>query len=171
MRYSFICSSLLALLPVSLLAQAPAGANVNGPDRTFAIMTAETDLAEIQMGNLALQKSSSQPVKTIAQKLIDDHTKSSTALKQIAQAKGLPLPAETDSKHKAIATKLEGESGEQFDQDFLAANKADHHRVIAAFKKEAKNGKDTEIQGFAKEFLPAIEEHTKMIEEAKGGGM
>lgn len=142
-------------------------ASVPGADKKFAMMAAESDLAELQVSNLALQKSSNDDVKKMAQKLIDDHTKTSDAMKQIASQKGMTLPTEPNAKHKALATKLQGESGDQFDKDYVAANSMDHHKVVSAFEKEASSGKDPEIKGFASQFLPAIQEHTKMIDDDK----
>jgi putative membrane protein len=161
----------LGLLSLSVFGQAPASdtgrsSNVKGADRKFAMMVAQTDLAEIQLGNLALQKSTNDEVKKIAQKLVDDHTKTSAALKQIASSKGLTLPTEPDAKHKALATKLEGESGEQFDKDFLSANSSDHHKVVSSFQKESQSGSDPEIKAFAIQFLPAIQEHSQTIDQA-----
>ena len=168
----FVISTMSTVLLVASASGQTAGSGMgggaaSGPDQKFAMMVAQTDLAEIQVGKLALQKGSSEQVKTIAQKLIDDHTKTSEAMKQIASTKGLTLPTEPDAKHKALATKLESESGAQFDKDFLAANSMDHHKVIAAFQKEASSGTDAQIKGFATQFLPAIQEHSKMIDEAK----
>lgn len=133
------------------------------------MMVAQTDLAEIQVGKLALQKAGSNQVKTSAQQLVDDHTKTSDALKQLASSKGITLPIEPDDKHKALATKLAGESGDQFDKDFLAANSMDHLKVVAAFQNEATSGSDPDIKGFATQFLPAIQQHTQMIDQAKSG--
>lgn len=147
-----------------------AGASIPGADKKFATMVAQTDLAEIQVGNMALQKSNDPQVKQIAQKLVDDHTKTSTAMKEIAAKKGMTVPTETDAKHKALATKLQGESGKDFDKDFLAANSKDHHKVVSAFQKESTDGKDPDIKQFATQFLPAIQEHTTMIDQAKGQG-
>jgi putative membrane protein len=156
-----------ALLIASAFGQTAGSGTAGGPDQKFAMMVAQTDLAEIQVGQLALKNGGSEQVKTIAQKLIDDHTKTSDAMKQIASTKGLTLPTEPDAKHKALATKLESESGAQFDKDFLAANSIDHHKVVAAFQKEANSGTDPEIKAFATQFLPAVQEHSKMIDDAK----
>lgn len=165
MKTSIFCS-LLLIVPFGLVGQEPAGSNVPGPDRAFAIMAAETDMAELQISKMALEKSESDQVKKIAQKLIDDHTKTSDAMKEIAAKKNLPLPQKVDSKHAMLAAKLEKESGATFDRDYLKANSADHHRVVAAFEKEVKSGQDSDIKSFAKEYLPAIQEHTKMIDGA-----
>jgi putative membrane protein len=79
----------LALLSFSVFGQArasgtPVNSTVRGADRKFAMMVAQTDLAEIQLGNLTLQRSTNDEVKKIAQKLVDDHMKTSAAMKQIA---------------------------------------------------------------------------------------
>ena len=145
---------------------------VPAADKKFAMMVAQTDLAELQVSNMALQKSNSDDVKKLAQKLIDDHTKTTDSMKEIAGKKGLTLPTEPDAKHKALAAKLQNESGDQFDKDYLAANSMDHHKVVAAFEKEANSGQDPDIKGFASQYLPAIQEHTKMIDgdKSKMGG-
>lgn len=145
-----------------------AASGVPGADKKFAMMVAQTDLAEIELGNMALQKSSDSQLKQIAQKLVDDHTKTSTAMKEVAAKKGLTVPTETDAKHKALATKLQSESGKDFDKDFLEANSKEHHKVVQAFQKESTDGKDPDIKQFAAQFLPAIQEHTTMIDQAKG---
>jgi putative membrane protein len=117
---------------------------------------------------MALQKSSDPQVKQVAQKLIDDHTETSTAMKEIAGKKGMTVPTETDAKHKALATKLEGENGKAFDEDFLEANSKDRHKLVQAFQKESSDGKDPDIKQFAAQFVPAIQEHTIMIDQDKG---
>lgn len=146
---------------------AGAATGLTNQDKQFATMVAQTDLAEIQVGNLALQKSTSDDVKKIAQKLVDDHTKTSTELKQIASSKNMTLPTEPDAKHQALATKLQNDSPDKFDQDFIKANSADHHKVVGAFQKESEKGQDPEIKAFATKFLPSIQEHTQMIDQAK----
>ncbi len=166
----FACLGCLGIAGFAQSPQAAGGtsASVPGPDKKFAMMVAQTDLAEIEVGNMALQKSTDPQVKQIAQKLVDDHTKTSTAMKEIATKKGMTVPTETDAKHKALATKLQGESGKDFDKDFLDANSKDHHKVVQAFEKESSDGKDPDIKQFATQFLPAIKEHTTMIDQAKG---
>jgi predicted outer membrane protein len=64
---------------VALLSAVPALAAVSGADKTFATEAAQGGLAEVQLGQLALQKGSSPQVKEFAQRMVTDHT----------QAKGL----------------------------------------------------------------------------------
>lgn len=168
----FVLSMLLASAGSMAVAQntsAPvtSPATLSAADKKFMTMSAQTDMAELQLSNIALQKSSDDKVKTLAQKLIDDHTKSSTAMKQLAQQKGVTLPDQTDPKHLALATKLQGESGEKFDKDFIASNLADHKKVVKAYEAESSKGTDPDVKGFATQFLPPVQQHTQMIEQDK----
>ena len=173
---SLKASTVAGLIAAGVFSQAAAaqtggssgsGASVPAADKRFAMMVAQTDIAELQVSNMALQKSNSDEVKKLAQKLIDDHTKTTDSMKEIASKKGMTLPTETDAKHKALAAKLQNESGAQFDKDYVTANSMDHHKVVAAFEKEANTGQDPDIKGFASQYLPAIQEHTKMIDQDK----
>ena len=47
----------------------------------------EANAAEIQTGQLALQKAQSQEARTFAQKMVEDHTKSQQELRELAQSK------------------------------------------------------------------------------------
>jgi putative membrane protein len=170
-------STVTGLLAVGMFSQAAmaqtggsgmSATSVPAADKKFAMMAAENDLAELQISNMALQKSNNDQVKQLAQKLIDDHTKTTNSMKEIAGKKGLTLPTQPDAKHQALATKLQSESGEKFDKDYIAANSMDHHKVVKAFEKEASDGQDPDIKSFASQFLPAIQEHTRMIDSDKG---
>ena len=69
----------------SSTAQAPA------MDKMFVRKALEGGMAEVQLGQLALQKSSNDDVKQFAQKMIDDHTKLGDQMKPIAQQIGAQM--------------------------------------------------------------------------------
>jgi putative membrane protein len=51
----------------------------------------------------------------------------------------------------------------------MRAMVSDHVKDIAAFKMEAKSGKDAEIKAWAAKTLPTLEEHLRMARQASGG--
>jgi predicted outer membrane protein len=55
------------------------------PDHLFVQQMAEANQAEITLGELALQKATSEQVKTFAHHMITDHTQASTELQAIGQ--------------------------------------------------------------------------------------
>ena len=148
-------------------ATAPAGtvSTVPPADKEFASKAGEASLAEIQMGQLALQKSSSAEVKTFAQRMITDHTAAGEKLKPIATAKGLALPTEISGDAKAAYDHLSSLTGAEFDKAYATHMVEDHQKAETLFSTEAASGGDSDLRGFAAETLPAIQEHLKLAKK------
>ena len=53
-------------------------------DATFMKEAAEGGMAEVALGQLAVEKASSSDVKTFGQRMVDDHSKANDELKQLA---------------------------------------------------------------------------------------
>jgi putative membrane protein len=66
---------------------------VSSDDKSFVKKAAEAGMAEVEMGHVALKQASNEEVKKFAQRMIDDHSKANTELMQLAQSKGITLPA------------------------------------------------------------------------------
>ena len=49
-------------------------------------------MAEVELGQLTLQKSQNEQVKQFAQRMIDDHTKMNDQMKPVAQQLGVSVP-------------------------------------------------------------------------------
>jgi len=142
---------------------AHADSKVSPLDRTFAVTVSQANNAEVMTSRLAMQKSGSKKVRTIAMMLIEQHGKAEQALKQVAMAEKIRLPEGTDAEHRAAYRKLQRLSGAAFDRTFVANNVADHYKAIALFNKELNGGNDTQVRSFATTYLPDNETHTQMI--------
>ena len=150
---------------VALLGAVPSLAAVSGADKTFATEAAHGGLAEVQLGQLALQKASSPKVKEFAQRMVTDHGKANDELKTLAQSKNITLPAGVDAKAKATHDRLAKLSGPAFERAYMQDMVAGHRKAVAAFKKESTSGKDPEVKAWATKTLPTIEEHLKMAQD------
>ena len=115
-------------------------------------------MAEVQLGNLAQEKASSDDVKSFAKRMVDDHTKVNDDLKQLAQKKDVTVPTELDAKHQALYDRLSKLSGKAFDRAYMDAMLSDHHHDVAAFQREAKSS-DADVRDFATRTLPTLEQH------------
>jgi len=134
-------------------------------DKEFASKAGEGNLAEIQMGQLALQKASSAGVKAFAQRMVTDHTAIGERFKPIATAKGLATPAELSGDAKAAYDHLSSLSGAEFDKAYIGHMVEDHQEDVALFTTEGGSGGDADLRGFATETLPTIREHLKLALE------
>ena len=116
-------------------------------------------MAEIKMGQAALQNASSADVKTFAQKMIDDHLKANTELLSLAQKKGITVPPMLSSKDMSAMEKMSKRTGAEFDKDYMMNQVKAHEAAAALFSKEAEAGADPDFKAFAAKYLPAINEH------------
>jgi putative membrane protein len=131
-------------------------------DRNFVKKATEGGLAEVELGKLASEKASSDEVKKFGQRMVDDHGKANDEIKQFAASKGVTLPGDLNARDKAEKDKLSKLSGEQFDREYTNYTVKDHSHDVAEFRHESKTAKDPDLKSFARQTLPALEEHLKL---------
>jgi putative membrane protein len=142
--------------------KAPAGTAV--ADTKFMKEAAEGGMAEVALGQLAVEKASSSDVKKFGQRMVDDHGKANDDLKQLASQKNVDLPQDLNAKDKATKASLEKLSGQQFDQAYMKDMLKDHKKDIADFRRESRSARDPDVKKFASQTLPTLEEHLKQAE-------
>jgi putative membrane protein len=134
-------------------------------DKAFVHEALQGGMAEVQLGQLAAQKGSSPDVKQFGQKMVDDHTKLGDQMKQVADQVGVKPPKDISKKDKELLTKLQGLSGQQFDNAYIAAMVKDHKKDLDAFKSEAQQGQTPAVQQAAQQGGPIIAQHLQMIQQ------
>ncbi len=127
---------------------------------------AQANMAEVEAGNLALQKSQNPEVRAFAQQMVDDHSKGLDEVKAVAQAKGVTLPTELDAKHKAMGKKLAAQSGDRFDRAYVEQAGAKSHREAKAIVAKAQSGgKDPDVKAVAAKLQPTIDQHIGHVQQ------
>ena len=132
-------------------------------DRKFLNDAALGGLTEVELGKLAVQKSSDDKVKEFGQKMVDDHTKANDQLKEVASKDNIPVPDSLDSKHQARIDKLSKLSGPQFDKAYLKDQVKDHETDVREFTNEAQNGTDPNVKSFASATVPTLQQHLDLV--------
>ncbi|HEX8784670.1 MAG TPA: DUF4142 domain-containing protein [Telluria sp.] len=127
---------------------------------------AQADIDEVAGGKMALTKAQSSDVKAFAQQMVDDHGQALSKVQAVAQQKGVTLPTDVDSKHKAMSAKLEKLSGDAFDKAYIKdAGVKDHTVVHKKLMADAKKIKDPDVKAVADAHLPVVEQHLKAAEQ------
>ncbi len=139
----------------------------NVTDEEFVRRVAMGNLAEIEMGRMAMQHGDNADLRHLAS-LIDDHGKANDELARLAANKGIQIPRQVDKTHKDKADQLAKVKGADFIHSFAQDMIKDHKKDIALFEHEAKNGKDKDIRAFAEKTLPTLKVHLKMAEDLAG---
>lgn len=130
------------------------------------LMDASRDgLAEIQLSQLAVQKSANGDVKNFAQRMIDDHTRLNGQIAQLAQRKNITLPTDLTAEQQALAARLAGLSGDEFDRAYMAANVTAHEKDVTAARLQATGGDDPDVRTLADAGLPILKIHLAIAEE------
>jgi putative membrane protein len=133
-------------------------------DQKFVKEAAQGGMAEVELGQLAVERASSDGVKKFGQRMVDDHSKANDKLKEVASGKGITLPTEPNAKQKATKMRLSKLSGDAFDKAYMKDMLQDHKQDVAAFQKESSTGKDSDIKNFASTTLPTLQDHLKDAE-------
>jgi putative membrane protein len=139
-------------------------AAADASDRTFVMKAAEGGLAEVKLGELAQQRATAQDVKDYGKRMADDHAKANAELQQLAQNKNIEVPTELKGEEKEHYDKLAKLNGKDFDRAYIKDMVKDHDEDIAEFKKEARDGKDSDVRNWASKTLPTLQEHLHLIE-------
>lgn len=137
-------------------------------DQHFVNDAAIGGLAEVQLGKLAMDKGTTDAVKSLGQRLMRDHQQLNTQLQQVAGKSRLQVPAALDAKHQKMVQEFQQLSGARFDRKFLQDQVKDHEKDIAQFEAAAKSAKDPALRDFAERSLPTLREHLKMAQAALG---
>jgi putative membrane protein len=140
----------------------------NASDSMFMTHAAADGMAEVQMGQMALQKSTDAKVKALAQRIVDDHTDANTKLRTLAQDKQVTLPVAPTSEAQEKAATLNSMDGAKFDQAWAAAMVGDHQKAVKMFSGEVASTRDPAIHAFAEATLPALKTHLQMAQQLQG---
>lgn len=139
---------------------------LNSVDRRFILKAGEGNVAEVMVSRLALQKSKNGDVREVAQMLVKEHSMANDKLKKIAAMKGMRVPSRPSPKHQAAYRRLSRMSSTAFNKMYLSGQIKDHLNTIALFQSTIRAGRDADVQGFARENLPPIQNHTVHIVKA-----
>lgn len=155
-------------------------AGISGDDRDFVEESLASGMAEVQLGELARDRASSEEVRQFAQMMVRDHTQSGEQLKQIAQQHSLTVPAAIDDEHQELRERLSGLSGAEFDREYMDAMVQSHEDVMDRLESrtdpgvlggpgtsrpgEGNDAVEASINQWAAGALPTVRQH---LEEAR----
>ena len=134
-------------------------------DQSFLRKTLEDSVAQVQMGQLAAQKSSSDDVKQFGQKMAQIHEQLNTQIGPVAKQLGVDQPKNLSKKDKQEIQKLQALSGADFDQAFLTAMLKDQRTDVKGFKDEEQSAQNPTIQKLAQLDEPVLSQHLQILEQ------
>ena len=143
-------------------AQPAATQTLDRADRRFVEKAATDGMAEVQISQLAQQRTTNPKVKEFAMRIVKDHGTANTELMRLATAKGMAAPADAGREHKRDADRMAKLNGAEFDRAYMKHMVEEHREDIREFEKASKSASDSDIKAFAARTLPTLQSHLEL---------
>lgn len=164
----------LFLLAAVVLAMAGGSAaqaqtnTVSDQDKTFLKGQQETNIAEVALGKIVIERATSDKVRELATMLVADHQKVLELNKALHTKLGLTAPEEPSAEQKATAEKIKAQTGAAFDEAFVAAQVEGHTKSISKAQAEISSGSHPDVKAFATDYLPKAQSHLEHSQATQG---
>lgn len=136
---------------------------IDQEDSLFAAKAATGNLAEIEMGNLAIKNGKSKQVKNFGLMMVKDHGKANAKLMAMAAVKKLTLPTQLGTDEQKMMAELAKKSGIEFDKAYISMMINDHKNDVNNYTLSSIKTQDPDIKAYAKKTLPVLQKHLDAI--------
>ncbi|SKA08666.1 DUF4142 domain-containing protein [Consotaella salsifontis] len=156
--------STLVAVATGLALASMSGSAFAKTDKAFITDAIKGDNSEMTLGKMAARMGTSDGIRSFGRTLETDHGKAKKDAVTVAKKLGVKPPSEMSDEAKKEQAKLQGMSGEDFDEEFARYMVKDHKKDIAEFEAKAKDGKDA-TSTLAEKTLPALRKHLRMAQK------
>jgi putative membrane protein len=165
MHRLLICTG-LAVVALGTGAGRAHAATVSGLDEQFLKTSVQGDRFEIAGGKLALAKTQNAAVRTLAARVVKDHTKSLKESLALAKRLGISAPKRPTPSMQWELQIVSTLSGAAFDHWYSDLEVKDHMQDISEAADEAHSGANAAIRRSARQEIPTLRKHLKLAREA-----
>jgi len=134
-------------------------------DQDFAMKAAAGGQMEVDLGQLASSKATSNDVKDFANRMVTDHGKAGDELKSLLTQKGGTPPSTPSAEEKKTSDELSKKTGAAFDKAYMSDMVKDHEKDAKEFEKASKSVSDPDLKNWATKTLTVVQDHLKMAKD------
>ena len=167
-----VCALLVAAPAWAQAAGTPGAAGgqpLSQQDQTFVKEAGAGNLAEANVGKLAMEKGGTLAIREFGRWMYTDHELvANNWLKAIMEAQNQPFQPTPTAEQRQMQQKLERLSGRQFDREYTQGMVMDHEKTIPVFEKEARDGQNPMIKDYAHNLVPVLQQHLNEIKILAG---
>ena len=128
-------------------------------DVNFIQKAAGGGAQEVENGKLAEKQAKSAEVKSIAARIVADHTRANNELTALAKQKGVTF--------NTSGVRAQNLGAGDFDRMYLKLQEEVHKSTIADFERAAKTCDDSQLKAWASKTLPTLKQHLAMVQAAE----
>jgi putative membrane protein len=157
--------SFVAVALIALAVPAAAQVQLNEADREFVNKAAIGNVAEVELGRVAVQRAARPSVKSFGERMVTDHGRAGAELATLARTKGMDVSSTLDVSHQAMRDRLSGLSGADFDRAYMSEMVRDHTEDVALFERATQTASDADVKAYAERSLPMLREHLALARQ------
>jgi putative membrane protein len=131
---------------------------LNNMDKTFMTTLAQAGAAEIEAGQVAVQRGDRFD-RRYGRQMVRQHQAAAAQLLQLAANRNVSLPSAPATSDEVVIHRLESMKKSQFDDAYHHFAMMSHMGAVKLFKQEIANGRDPGVVAWAKKTLPTIKMH------------
>jgi len=159
-------SGRLACVAGAALAASAAFSQVN--EQVFVKEAVQSNLSELQLGELAAQRGESEEVRKFGEMLRTDHHAALQRTMNIAKSLKMEPPAEPTTEARGFYEGLSQLSGSQFDAAFVSHMIMAHEEAIAQYSRNASSDNDA-LAAMVADTLPKLKAHLAAAQALQRG--
>lgn len=137
---------------------------INALDREFITVIRTVNLWEIPMGNLAVQRGTTQTIRDVGATLAADHIKLDADLKVLAAKVDVPLPDQPTSSQQSWIKDISSKTGQEFDRTFVDRLRAAHGTVFGLVAEVRAGTRNDTVRAFAQTANNIVMRHMTLLE-------
>jgi putative membrane protein len=126
---------------------------------SYLYQAIEGQQAEVALGQMAVQKASSDEVKQFGARMMQDHLKASEELGKLTTQEGIRETGELSMPHQRIQRMLSQLSGMDFDKAYMAFMVQDHIKLIGDWEQRSPTLADPRVKHWIAGLLPVLKDH------------
>ena len=139
---------------------------LSSQDKEFMTKAGAANMAEVQMGELAMKKGSTAATREFGRWMVTDHGMAGREMALVARRMDASAATpELTAEQKDQYQKLEGLSGDQFDDAYIKDMVQSHKMALQIFDQEADSGHNLLVKGFARNMVPVLHQHLAEAED------
>lgn len=143
----------------------PATGPLTQADRDFVVKVRSAGLWEYPVGRLALKKGTTKAVRTAGEHLIDGDAALDAAGRNAAGQLGITLPNQASQQQQGFVSRLNGDSGKQFDTDMATILRATNGQMLATIASVRTTTRNSLVRALANLANDTVLDHITVVEK------
>ena len=125
----------------------------------FLVEAAESSVLQSQMSELAFQKGLNQQLKSLAGKMMHDHSLMNESIKKLAEKLQVTVPHEPGDNNQKRIQELKAKDTRDFDRELTDAMVHIHEDELGLFNSASKKVNNADVKSFIDNGLPQLKLH------------